>query len=201
MNNETNKNSGIPTIDANQANQIIKDLNPDLIVKQMFDSGKIKDNYINDEVNKRAAKEPLPGSYGEMYFNTEPLEVKTSVGMVTIRPMVAYDINIFKAVNSPFYQVIMGDQVPDSNGNLFATDEEYFEMVYQFTHPIKEIYNLLKKGKEAFKDKVLEDVAFKYSPVDCAVLTIAIMKHIMVTQSAKAEFVAPESPDDDKKKQ
>ena len=130
-------------------------------------------------------------------FNIEPLTVKTSIGDVIIRPMVAYDINIFKLINSPFYQIIMGDKVKEEDNQLFASEEESYEMIFQFTHSPKICYELFKKGKDAYKDKVMEDVSFVYNPADAAMLVQKIMEHIFKVNIARVDFTAPESTDSD----
>ena len=45
--------------------------------------------------------------------------------------------------------------------NLFTTEEESYEMIFQFTHSPKICYELFKKGKDAYKDKVMEEISFE----------------------------------------
>lgn len=196
-----------PKMDANKAAEILKSLDPKKIIEGSKD--KIVEAQMASLANERAAREPLPGAYVNA-FNKEPLVVKTSIGDITIRNMVLYDINVFRLIDSPFYKIIMGDSVstPDTNKNaLFSTEEEAIELIYQFTHPVKEVYQLFKQGREAFKDTVMEEVAFKYNPIDAALLVEKIMLHVFDVQMAKVNFEAsPEvesgvGDDNGKKKQ
>ena len=175
-------------------------MNPDKIIRDS--TPQIENAQLESMANDRAAKEPLPGAYADA-FNTEPLTVKTSIGDVVIRPMVAYDINIFKLINSPFYQIMLGDKIDKNITNqLFTSEEESYEMIYQFTHTPKECYQLFKKGKEAYKDKVMEEVSFVYNPAEAAMLIETIMSHIFKVNMARVDFTTPE-PDEsggDKKK-
>ena len=187
-----------PKMTVEDANKILTSLDPQKILDANKD--KIEEAVMESAANERASREPLPGPAGDI-FETEPLVVKTSQGDVTIRPMVAYDINCFSKINSPFYRILMGDTktMKDTN-NLFTTEEESYELVYQFTHPCKEIYKLLKQGLDVFKDKVMEEIAFKYNPVDAAKLVEAIMSHIFRVNMARVNFDVPEQSGEAEKK-
>src|ERR1035437_544477 len=190
---------GSPKMNVDEADTILKALDRKKIIAGSKD--KMDSAIMESMSNERASREPLPGAYVNA-FNKEPLVVKTSIGEVTIRNMVLYDINVFRLIDSPFYKIIMGDSVDNKNA-LFSTEEEAIELIYQFTHPVKEVYQLFKQGKEVFKDKVMEEVAFKYNPIDAAILVEKIMLHVFDVQMAKVGFEAPpetESVDDTKKK-
>ena len=181
--------------EANDALSVVK--NAQKILDDNKD--KIQTAVMQSMSNERASREPIPSEAMNKLFNPEPLIVNTSIGSVTIRPMVAYDINVFKLINSPFYHIIMGDNEIASDA-LFATEEESYQMIYQFTHPIKDVYHLFKKGKEIFKNTVLEEVAFTYNPQDAALLVESIIKHVFSVSEAKISFNAPEPELGDKKK-
>src|ERR1017187_1705904 len=96
--------TGSPKIDSDKAAEIIKSLDASKVISESQD--KIKNAQMESMSNDRASREPLPSVASDI-FNVEPLTVKTSLGDVTIRPMVSFDINIFKTINSPFYEIIM----------------------------------------------------------------------------------------------
>lgn len=173
--------------------KLIAELNPDKILAD--NKEKTKDAIMESMSNERASKEPLPGPTQD-FFMTERLAVKTSIGNVIIRPLVVFDITIFKMIDSPLYKILMGDITPDANNNtLFAGEEESYELIYQFTHSPKQCYDLIKKGKDSFKDKVLEEVAFIYTPQDAASLIEIIMSHIFKVQLAKIQFDSVQTED------
>jgi hypothetical protein len=182
-----------PHMDANKAAEILKALDPSKIISGS--QAKIEEAKMASMANERASREPLPGPASKI-FNTESLTVKTSIGEVTIRPMVSYDINIFKLINSPFYSILMGDTIKTEANQLFTTEEESYEMIWQFTHSCKEAYNLFKKGKEAYRDKVMEDISFVYNPADAVMLVEKIMQHIFNVNMARVDFTVPETNND-----
>src|ERR1035437_547475 len=186
---------GSPKMNVDEADTILKALDRKKIIAGSKD--KMDSAIMESMSNERASREPLPGAYVNA-FNKEPLVVKTSIGDVTIRNMVLYDINVFRLIDSPFYRIIMGDSalLVDNKNSLFSTEEEAIELIYQFTHPVKEVYKLFKQGKEAFKDKVMEEVAFVYNPIDAALLVEKIMMHVFDVQMAKVGFEAPPETED-----
>lgn len=188
-----------PTITQKEYDNMIRSIN---VQKVINDSGtKIVEVQMKEAAEARAEKEPLPGAYGDFFNNTD-LKVTLSFGEVTIRPMVAYDVNVFKLINSPFYRLMMGDEVSSGDQNsLFAGEEEAYELIYQFTHDPKEIYRLFKKGKDIFHDQVMEDIAFKYNPSDAAIMVKEIMNHIFKVNMAKVQFDVSQPEESDKKKQ
>src|ERR1035441_3675945 len=193
---------GSPKMNVDEADKIIKALNPSKIIAGSAE--KIEIAKMESMSNERAAHEPLPGP-AEYIFNANPLTVKISTGEeITIRPMVSFDINIFKTINSPFYEIIMQTEAKEAMTKLFTSEEESYEMIYQFTHSPKQIYYLFKKGLEVFKDAVMEEVAFKYNPADAALLVGKIIEHIFQVNLARVNFEsAPEveNGEDNKKKE
>jgi len=188
-----------PRMTKEQHDKIIAAMPVDKILKDALP--KIETATEESLANERAAREPLP-SVSEGIFALEPLDISTSKGKMTIRPMVAYDINIFKMINSPFYQIMMGDLKDEKQmAQLFTTDEEMYSLVYQFTTPPKDIYYLVKeKGLQAFKDKAME-IAFGYNPQDVTNMVSAIILHVFKINLARIQFQSPEpSEGGDKKK-
>lgn len=173
-----------PHISKVEHDRIIAAMNPDKIIAE--NKPKTEEAIMESLSNERASREPLPGP-AEFIFNNDPLTVKTSIGEVVIRPMKAYDINIFKLINSPFYRVIMND-IENGQSSMFTTEEESYELIYQFTHPCKDVYQLFKRGPEVFRDVVIEEVAFVYNPQDAALLVEKIMSHIFQVNMARTNF-------------
>lgn len=191
-----------PTMNKAEADKILTNMNVNKIIAEA--KPRMDNAVMESMANDRAVREPLPGPAEEI-FNTEPLAVKLSNNEeVIIRPMVAFDISIFKKINSPFYRILMDDKT-EGKQSLFADEEESYELVYQFTHSPKEAYQLFKKSVEVYKDKVMEEVAFKYNPADAALLVSKIMEHIFHVYLSKINYKSDESADNsaggmDKKK-
>lgn len=177
-----------------QHDAIIKSIDVDKLVRD--NAEKIQDAKMTSMANERAEREPIPTVVDDL-FNPEPLVVKTSQGDITIRPMVAYDLNFFKRTNSPFYQAIMGDI--SGSASLFPDDEQSYELVYQFTHTPKEVYALHKQGVEKYRDVINETIGFVYTPKDVQLLLESVMRHIFGVDMKKIQFDAGAEETDKKK--
>ena len=70
---------------------------------------------------------------------------------------------------------------------LFPDEELLYQVVYQFTHPAKDVYKLIKQGKNKFDEVVIEDIGVTYSPADLLVVVEAVLGHIGMVNSAKCE--------------
>lgn len=193
------------TMSVEEANKIKASINVEQLYKD--NAERIVEEQLRNLSNTRAEREPLPGVTAEA-LDSDNLTVKTSIGIVEVRRMVAVDITIFKLSDSPFYSLIMGD-IKDTDEQssdkifktLFPDEELLYSVVYQFTHPAKFIYNLVKKDKDQYKDKVIEEMIDKeYSPADLTLLVETILKHVGMVNAAKVDFEETK-PDDDKKKQ
>jgi len=95
----------------------------------------------------------------------------------------------------------MGDW--NEKSTLFADDEQSYELIYQFTHPVEEVYKLYKTGVDNYHDVVTQSVGFVYSPKDVADLLSSILKVIFHVDLKKVSFdsAKTESGDDGKKKE
>ena len=82
---------------------------------------------------------------------------------------------------------------------LFTEEEILFEIIYQFTHDVKSVYNLIKKDLKAYKELVIEEVGEKYSMADIPVLIDAIINHIGLVSKARVDMESSNSSDDKKK--
>lgn len=182
-----------PQITKEDHDKILKDLNPDKIIKDS--EGKLTDAILESMSNDRASREPLPGAVNDAFDIDGNLMVKTSMGEVTIRKMKTIDITIFKLTDSPFYKLIMGDLKETKNADddfktMFPDEELIYLLIYQFTNPAKEIYKMVKRDKEAYKENATLDIGDKFTPADTLLLVEAIMQHIGLVHSAKVEFQA-----------
>lgn len=188
-----------PTMNKDEAAKILKDLNPDKIIKD--NEEKMTDAIMQSMSNDRASKEPLPGAVNDAFDINDEITVQTSEGDVTIRKMKTIDITIFKLTDSPFYKLIMGDL--KENGDVdkdfkatFPDEELMYLLIYQFINPAKDIYRSVKRNKELFKETATEEIGTKFSPADILVLIEAIMKHIGLVNNAKVDFQEAPSEQD-----
>lgn len=187
-----------PSITTEEYNQLVNAVPVNKIVEDM--RPKLEEHILTNMSNERAMREPLPDVTVHA-FNKDKIIVKTSAGEVEIRKQKALDISIFKYTNSPFYQLFMGDVKIGTSElqQLFTEEEILFEIIYQFTHDVKSVYNLIKKDLKAYKELVIEEVGEKYSMADIPVLIDAIINHIGLVSKARVDMESSNSSDDKKK--
>jgi len=186
-------------INLEEQNKILASIDFNKIIDQNI--VKIEKAQIESIASDRANKEPIPESTMETFVDND-LIVATSIGNVKIRKLKALDITIFKLTDSPFYKLYMGDVTEDGTekevfSKIFPDEEVLFQVVYQFTNDIKEVYKLAKQGKEKYYATAIESVGFIYEPADVLLLVNSILNHIGLVNKARVSF---EEPVDDKKK-
>ncbi len=184
----------------NQENSEAPNLVPVSKIAEALGPEKFEEALIKGEASKRAAKDPLPGPVFDAVLG-QPIEVKTSVDTVDVRPVVAYDFTLFKQLNGPVYRNMI-EGAKDAK-DLEWTDEEGYELVYQFTNPCKEIRAALKKGREYFTELALTEIGDKYTIQDITTIIMAIVKQIEVGFSTRVDHDVIEDKEksvDDKKK-
>ncbi len=142
-------------------------------IKKALSPEKLEDSIIQSMATKRVIADPLPGPMLDAVANTD-IEVNTSQGKVILRPVVAYDFTIFKKINSPHYKTMIERDTPEGIASITIEDEELYEMIYQFSHPCKHIRELLKKGRDHFREIATEEVGDKYDINDLNLLLTAI---------------------------
>ncbi len=134
-------------------------------ISKILGKEKIEDIVVTSAASKRVVSDPLPGPMLDAVANQE-CEVKTSKGLVILRPVVMYDFTIFKKINSPHYRTMIEAENEREIELLDIQDEELYEMIYQFTHSCKETRILLKQSRDIFREAAIEEIAEKYEMGD-----------------------------------
>jgi hypothetical protein len=89
---------------------------------------------IEEMASDRAVSDPLPGALADAF-----LEGDIHVGDVLVRKMVASDYVLFKFLDSPILRQFLELAKPqDKMEEIAYTDEEEWEMCWQFTHSPRE---------------------------------------------------------------
>jgi len=138
---------------------------------------KLEASVVESAATQRVVSDPLPGPMLDAVANQE-LDVMTSKGKVTFRPVVIYDFTIFKKLNSPHYRTMLEANSGVKMEEMNIEDEELYEMIYQFTHSCKEIRAVLKKGREHYRELTTEEVGDKYNIQDLGVLLTGVATQI-----------------------
>lgn len=103
-----------------------------------------------------AASDPLPGPLLEAFL-PEPLR---AAGL-ELRAVVASDWPILKKLDSPILKELQGlalnPELPKPE--VVYEEEDVWELLYLWTHPVREVRALLAKGRQQFREEVLQRTA------------------------------------------
>ena len=119
--------------------------------------------------------------------NMDALNLPEEICGLRIRPMVHYDLAILRKINSPFIQQLqIGTKPFETVGESVGikseedegakphttpfTDEQGYEMIFQFTHPIEEVALIADKGPEAFREAAIREIGMKVGMVESVIL-------------------------------
>jgi len=145
---------------------------------------------LKEQANRRAAATPLPGALADAFL-TDAIQVTDNM---FVRRIVASDWKILQALGSPIYKLILELQKDAAlREDISYTDEEEWEMCWQFTHNPKECRELLAKGKDAFRSEAVALGDTLTLPVMKSIVA-AVRKHLFDSYLTKVNFGSEETP-------
>ena len=140
---------------------------------------------LREEANRRAAATPLPGALSDAFL-TDAIHVADGLD---VRRVVASDWSILQWLDSPIYKMILEVQKDEKLRDAVSyTDEEEWEMVWQFTHSPKDVRALKAKGREVFKETCAAEIGDKYKLTETKQAVEAISKQILASFDTKIGF-------------
>jgi hypothetical protein len=108
---------------------------------------------LTEEARKRAAATPFPGPLADAFLH-DAIQVDDHL---FVRRIVASDWKILQALDSPICKQMLEFQKDEKlREPVPFTDEEEWEMCWQFTHSPKECRELMAKGRAAFREAAIE---------------------------------------------
>jgi len=134
-----------------------------------------REHYLRNEAAKRANSNPLPGPAGDAFGKNGPIKVGDSF---LIREVVASDWKVMAAIDSPIIRLLMEIRQNPEKPNMAITAEEEAEIAFQFTRTPKECREVIKSGKEAFREKALEEIADKVDAVTISLMVAAVIEQV-----------------------
>ena len=113
------------------------------------ESARLAEAGVEQMARARAAADPLPGALSDAFLKDS---IKIADG-VWVRRVVASDWKILKALDSPIFRQMLEFQKPeDAREETVFSDEEQWEMCWQFTHTPKENRELIAQGRKAYAE-------------------------------------------------
>ena len=151
---------------------------------------------LRQEANKRAAATPLPGALADAFL-TDAIQITDTM---FVRRVVASDWSILQWLDSPIYKMILEVQKDEKLRDAVTyTDEEEWEMCWQFTHSPKDCRALKAKGREVFRQTCTDEMGDAYPLIVTKKAVEAISKQILASFDTKIGFTSGEG-DESKKK-
>lgn len=130
-----------------------------------------------------ANTEPLPGPLLDAFGG-----VPQSIAGLTVRPLVHFDFVILRKLESPLLRQLQSAGGDTSKPATEFSDEQGYEMVFQFTRPAREAAAVLAKGKEEFRRRALEEIGMTLGPVEVALLIKAVEREFVRAFSTAVQY-------------
>ena len=152
---------------------------------------------LRKESNKRAEATPLPSVLADAFLNGA-IDVGDNV---KVRRAVASDWPLIQWLNSPLFKLLLEIQKDESlREEVPYTDEEEWEMCWQFTHTPAQCRELKAKGREAFREVAVAEIGDNMQMGVQKNVVMAITQQVAASFGTKIEFASPDSGGDDSKK-
>jgi hypothetical protein len=159
---------------------------------------KLKQYTVDQQINSVAERQLLPNKI-ESVLEGNDLKVTVGDRIIFVRKMVAADWAVMKMTDNPIYLTMVGKMSEEEMDlKLRVPGEEMFDFVYQFTHPIKDVYKLAKNVDE-YHSRATEEIGFVYSVNELTAIAATIMDFFKQVNQSRSEFEASDAPVEDKK--
>ncbi len=163
--------------------------------KEVVDKG-VEAN-LREDANRRAAATPLCGALSDAFLKGA---IKVSDN-VYVRRVVASDWPMIQWLNSPLYKLLLEIQKEESlREEIPYTDEEEWEMCWQFTHTPAQCRELKVKGREAFTETAKNEIGDDLEMGIQKKVVMAVTQQVIASFGTKIEFSTPDDSGEIKKK-
>lgn len=148
-----------------------------------------RDLNLRAEASKRASADPLPGPLANAFG---PLSLKVC-GM-EVRPLVAYDWAIMKAMNAPIYRQMLewmqNQEHPEKADKVEFTDQEGWELIFLLTRSCEAADEVFEKGKQAFSRAARREIGMKLHTGQVALLAEACLQQVRAHMETMVKYAA-----------
>lgn len=136
----------------------------------------------------RANAEVLPGPLAGAF----PTEAGREVAGLRMRPLVHYDYVILRRLDSPLYRKVLELGKPESDRQEVAfEDEDGYEMVWQFTRPVKEVAGVLARGRQAVRQAAVEEIGQRLGALEVQELVRLAVENFVAASSTAVGYRTP----------
>ena len=145
---------------------------------------------LKEDARRRAGTDPLPGPLADA-FQSDCIPVN---GSVKVRRVVTSDWVILRQLKSPIIQQMLEMQKDEAiREEVPFTDEEGYEICWQFTHNPKDCRALLEVSRERFRQQAIEDIADSLDPSIVGQVVKAVGKQILRSFETALKYGTDES--------
>ena len=124
---------------------------------------------------REAAADPLPGPLAAAFEG-----LPEAVAGLRVRKMVHYDFALLRRLNSPLLRQMAGTNGKKGKKGTAFTDEQGYEMVWQFTRPCEEVESALDKlGVSGFRKLTKREIGFGLGPVEVALRVKMVEREVL----------------------
>lgn len=135
---------------------------------------KLAEHALRVGATARANAEPLPGPVAGC-FPAGSIQVGESH---FVRPIRAFDISILKKLNSPLYRQMLESDKNGSGEEVEFTDEESWEICWQFSNPTARVKEVFQKGRAAIRAAAETEIGEALDPATVAMMVQAVGEQI-----------------------
>lgn len=122
----------------------------------------------------RASGDPLPGPLGDAFASGAIV-----VAGIAVRKVVAADWVFFKQLNSPIIRMVQEmQQNPEAPEEITFTEEENWELAWQFTHTPAQLREVLAKGREALTAVAVSEIGDNWPTETVKFVGAAVMEQL-----------------------
>lgn len=137
---------------------------------------------LEEDARRRAAADPLPGALNDAFLQ-DAIQIGPNI---YVRRVVASDWLVFKWLNSPIFQAMLELQKDEKlREEVQFTEQEQYEMAWQFTHTPKQVRALMAKGRDKFREECQEfadELDFALLPAAIEALVRQIIRSFSTSQ-------------------
>lgn len=146
-----------------------------------------------DRTWSAASVTPLPGPLADAFDPATTTVTDLQGHPITIRPFCHYDFLLLQKLNSPLLHQLRAAATRregDPDPSTPFSDEDAYELVFQFSMPAREAAAAFAKGRQSFRQAALERIGFSCGIVEVNLLVQAVIAELRRAFSTAIRYTA-----------